>query len=84
MSWLAGELKHWRYDPTPEKPAFHSALDGWYEKGKLFQLIDALIEHPDNQRIKRATGPGSRDDQPDAPTASVSPPRLPGEISPAG
>lgn len=84
MSWLAGELKDWRYDPNPAQPAFRSALDGWYEKGKLFQLIDALIEHAEKQRIKRTTGPGSPDDQLDAQTASVSPPHLPEQISPAG
>jgi hypothetical protein len=84
MSWLAGELKDWRYDPNPGEPAFRPALDGWYEKGKLFQLIDDLIEHAAKQHIKRATGPGSRDDQPDAQTASDSPPSLPEQISPAG
>jgi hypothetical protein len=59
MAWLAKQLRHWSYDPTPQKQAFQSAIDGWYEEGKLFGLIDDLIKHASQQRIPQATRPGS-------------------------
>ena len=63
MAWLAGELKDWRYDPNPAQPAFRSALDGWYEKKKLFGLIDDLDRACRKATDKASYPPRIPDDQ---------------------
>jgi hypothetical protein len=42
VTWLAQELHRWTYYPKTEWP-FQGAMDGWYPKGKLKGLVEALL-----------------------------------------
>ena len=42
VMWLVRELHSWTYYPGTEWP-FQAAMDGWYAKGKLMGLLQALL-----------------------------------------